>query len=247
MPETGYFAVFLIGLLGGVHCVSMCGGIVGALSMQVEQAPPVAADPVRGWMRGRQWPLHLAYSLGRIFSYTAAGSVLGALGSLGMLYDGVMPVQIVLYTLANLMLVALGLYLAGFTRFLAPLERAGQVLWRRIQPATRRFLPVRTVAQALPLGALWGFLPCGMVYMALTTALMTGSALRGAGLMLAFGLGTLPNLLLAGLLLSRFREFARNGKVRMLAGLLVLGFGIFGLINAPTLGGKLWNGVVCAP
>ncbi|MDR0701172.1 MAG: sulfite exporter TauE/SafE family protein [Azoarcus sp.] len=246
MPETGYLAVFLIGLLGGVHCVSMCGGIVGALSMQVEQ-PLLAAGSARGWVRGRQWPLHLAYSLGRIFSYTAAGGALGALGSLGMLYDGVMPVQIVFYVLANLMLVALGLYLAGFTRFLAPLERAGQVVWRCIQPATRRFLPVRTVAQALPLGALWGFLPCGMVYMALTTALMTGSAGRGAGLMLAFGLGTLPNLLLAGLLLGRFREFARNGKVRMLAGLLVLGFGIFGLVNAPTLGGKLWNGVVCAP
>ncbi|MDR2093276.1 MAG: sulfite exporter TauE/SafE family protein [Azoarcus sp.] len=246
MPETGYLAVFLIGLLGGVHCVSMCGGIVGALSMQVAQPSP-AAGSARGWVRGRQWPLHLAYSLGRIFSYTAAGGALGALGSLGMLYDGMMPVQIVLYVLANLMLVALGLYLAGFTRFLAPLERAGQVVWRRIQPATRRFLPVRTVAQALPLGALWGFLPCGMVYMALTTALMTGSAWRGAGLMLAFGLGTLPNLLLAGLLLGRFREFTRNGKVRLLAGLLVLGFGLFGLMNAPTLGGRLWNGVVCAP
>lgn len=243
MPETGYFAVFLIGLLGGVHCVSMCGGIVGALSMQVDR--PLSMS-VSGPARGRQWPLHLAYSLGRIFSYTAAGSALGALGSLGMLYDGVMPVQIALYVLANLMLVALGLYLAGFTRFLAPLERAGQVLWRRIQPATRRFLPVRSMAQALPLGMLWGFLPCGMVYMALTAALMTGSALRGAGLMLAFGLGTLPNLLLAGLLLGRFREFVRNGKVRMLAGLLVLGFGVFGLVQAPSLGGKLWRGVMCA-
>ena len=243
MPETGYFAVFLIGLLGGVHCVSMCGGIVGALSMQVDRPPSM---PVAGPVRGRQWPLHLAYSLGRIFSYTAAGGALGALGSLGMLYDGVMPVQITLYVLANLMLVALGLYLAGFTRFLAPLERAGQVLWRRIQPATRRFLPVRSMAQALPLGMLWGFLPCGMVYMALTAALMTGSALRGAGLMLAFGLGTLPNLLLAGLLLGRFSEFVRNGKVRMLAGLLVLGFGVFGLVQAPSLGGRLWSGVMCA-
>ncbi|MDR0633358.1 MAG: sulfite exporter TauE/SafE family protein [Azoarcus sp.] len=243
MPETGYFAVFLIGLLGGVHCVSMCGGIVGALSMQVDRP---ASMPVSGPVRGRQWPLHLAYSLGRIFSYTAAGGALGALGSLGMLYDEMMPVQITLYVLANLMLVALGLYLAGFTRFLAPLERAGQVLWRRIQPATRRFLPVRSMAQALPLGMLWGFLPCGMVYMALTAALMTGSALRGAGLMLAFGLGTLPNLLLAGLLLGRFREFVRNGKVRMLAGLLVLGFGVFGLVQAPSLGGRLWSGVMCA-
>ncbi|MDR2032344.1 MAG: sulfite exporter TauE/SafE family protein [Azoarcus sp.] len=250
MPETGYLAVFLIGLFGGVHCVSMCGGIVGALSMQVESPPravPVLGpSPGRGWIRGRQWPLHLAYSLGRIFSYTAAGGAAGALGSFGMLYDGVMPVQIALYVFANLMLVALGLYLAGITRFLASFERMGQVLWRHIQPVTRRFLPVRSAAQALPLGALWGFLPCGMVYMALSLALMTGSAWRGAGLMLAFGLGTLPNLLLAGLVTGRFRAFTRGGKARLAAGLLVLGFGVFGLVRASGLGGKLWSGVMCA-
>ena len=240
MPEAGHYAVFLFGLAGGVHCVSMCGGIVGALSMQVEQ-PLVRAT---SWRIG-QWHLHLAFSLGRIFSYTAAGGLLGALGSLSMVANGVLPVQITLYVFANLMLVAMGLYLAGFTRFLAPLERGGQVLWRFIQPATSRFLPVRSVAHALPLGALWGFLPCGMVYGVLSLALATGSAWRGAGLMLAFGLGTLPNLLLAGLVLGRFRDFIRNGKVRLAAGLLVLGFGVFGLIRAPDLGGILWSGLVC--
>ena len=240
MPEAGHLAVFLFGLAGGVHCISMCGGIVGALSMQVEQ-PLVRASS----LRSGQWHLHLAYSLGRIFSYCVAGSLLGALGSLSMLYEGVLPVQISLYVFANLMLVAMGLYMAGFTRFLAPLERGGQVLWRFIQPATRRFLPVRSVTRALPLGMLWGFLPCGMVYGVLTLALATGSASRGAGLMLAFGLGTLPNLLLAGLVLGRYRDFIRNGKVRLVAGLLVLGFGVYGLIRAPSLGGKLWSGLLC--
>ncbi|MPN13012.1 hypothetical protein SDC9_160332 [bioreactor metagenome] len=235
MPETGYLAVFLIGLLGGTHCVSMCGGIVGALSVQV-QTPG---------SRGRQWPIHLAYNLGRITTYVVIGSLLGALGSVGMLYDGVLPVQITLYVLANLMLIALGLYLTGFTRLLVPVERAGHMLWRRIQPATRRFLPARSVKQALPLGLLWGFLPCGLVYSILATALVTGSATRGAGLMLAFGLGTLPNLMLAGMLFKRFRDLTRNGKVRFASGLLVLGFGVFGLFHAPSLGGQLWSGIVC--
>lgn len=235
MPETGYLAVFLIGLLGGTHCVSMCGGIVGALSVQV-QTPAT---------RSRQWPIHLAYNLGRIFTYTAIGGLLGAIGSVGMLYDGVLPVQITLYVLANLMLIALGLYLTGFTRLLAPVERLGHHLWRRVQPLSRRFLPARSVGQALPLGLLWGFLPCGLVYSILATALVTGSAPRGAGLMLAFGLGTLPNLMLAGMLFKRFRELTRNGRVRFASGLLVLGFGVFGLFHAPTLGGQLWSGVVC--
>ncbi|QDF96565.1 hypothetical protein CJ010_08485 [Azoarcus sp. DD4] len=235
MPETGYFAVFLIGLLGGTHCVSMCGGIVGALSVQVRT--PAESR--------RQWPIHLAYNLGRIATYTLTGGLLGALGSVGMLYGGVLPVQISLYVLANLMLIALGLYLTGFTSVLAPVEKAGHHLWRRLQPATRRFLPAHSVKQALPLGLLWGFLPCGLVYSVLATALVTGSAARGAGLMLAFGLGTLPNLLLAGMLFKRFRDLTRNSKVRFAAGLMVLGFGVFGLFHAPTLGGSLWNGVVC--
>ena len=156
-----------------------------------------------------------------------------------------LPVQMTLYVLANLMLIALGLYLTGFTRLLAPIERVGHVLWRRIQPATRRFLPARSVKQALPLGMLWGFIPCGLTYSILATALVTGSGARGAGLMLAFGLGTLPNLLLAGMLFKRFRDFTRNRKVRIASGVLVLGFGLFGLYHAPTLGGDLWSGVVC--
>jgi len=234
MPDTGYFAVFLIGLLGGTHCVSMCGGIVGALTLQLRSP---GSKP--------QWSLHLAYNLGRIATYTVLGGLVGALGSVGMVYDGMLPVQMTLYVLANLMLVALGLYLTGFTRPLAPLERAGHVVWRQIKPATRRFLPARSVRQALPLGLLWGFIPCGLTYSILATALVSGSGARGAGLMLAFGLGTLPNLLLAGMLFLKFRAFTRSSKVRLASGVVVLGFGLFGLYHAPTLGGALWRGIVC--
>ncbi|NMG74863.1 sulfite exporter TauE/SafE family protein [Aromatoleum diolicum] len=233
MPETGYIAAFLIGLLGGTHCVSMCGGIVGALTVNMP-----------GQAR-RQWPVHLAYNLGRIGTYAVLGGLLGALGTVGMLFSDILPIQLSLYVLANLMLVALGLYLTGFTRLLAPVELVGLRLWQRIQPFTARFIPARSVGQALPLGLLWGFLPCGLVYSVLTTALVTGSAARGAGLMLAFGLGTLPNLMLAGMLFKRFREITRNRSVRVIAGMLVLGFGVFGLYHAPTLGGMLWRGVVC--
>jgi len=236
MPDTGYLAVFLIGLLGGTHCMAMCGGIVGALTTQ---------QPGQQRATSSVWPLHLAYNAGRIASYTAAGAALGALGSLGMLFNDVLPVQLALYVAANLMLVALGLYLTGVTQALAFSERAGQRLWAKIQPLTRRFLPARSIAQALPLGMLWGFLPCGMVYSVLTAAMLAGSAARGAGLMLAFGLGTLPNLLLAGLLLTRLREITRTKSMRLVSGLLVMGFGVFGLINAGTLGGRLWQGVVC--
>ena len=222
MPEfspTGYLALFLIGLLGGTHCIGMCGGIVSALSI---------GGPSR-------FVLHLAYNSGRIASYAVAGAIAGALGGLSLTLSDQLPVRIALYVLANLMLVALGLYLIGITQTLAFTERFGKRLWVHLQPLGKRYLPARTVAQAFPLGLLWGWLPCGLVYSALATALTSGSALHGAGTMLAFGAGTLPNLLLAGLFAVRLRAYAARPAVRWLAGLLVLGFGVWGLVGAARL------------
>jgi len=235
VPDSGFLAVFLIGLLGGVHCAGMCGGIVSALTLQI---------PGKGYTTGPAWTIHLAYNLGRIGSYAVAGALMGALGSLGLLLDKALPVQMVLYVAANLMMVALGLYLTGLTQTLAFTERAGQWLWRRVQPATKRFLPARGVAQAFPLGMLWGWLPCGLVYSVLTMAILSGSAARGASIMLVFGLGTLPNLMLAGLLLVRFRDVVRGRALRLGSGLIVLSFGLWGLFNAAALGGRLWQGLV---
>lgn len=223
MPDSGFLALFLVGLLGGTHCVGMCGGIVGALSMGASA----------------RWSMLLAYNGGRILSYALAGALAGALGAASLGLEGQVPIRMMLYFLANLMLVALGFYLLGVTRALAFTERAGQHLWRVIQPLTRRFLPARNVGQAFPLGVLWGWLPCGLVYSALAGALTAGSAGRGAAMMLAFGLGTLPNLLLAGILLARLNEFVRRPLVRAISGLLVLGFGLYGLFGLMRLLGWL--------
>lgn len=216
MPDSGFLALFLVGLLGGGHCVGMCGGIVGALSMG----------------GGGRFSLHLAYNAGRIASYGAAGALAGLLGggfdAAGQALSGQLPVRVALYLAANLMLILLGLYLMGATRSLHWVERAGQRLWQSVQPLTRRFLPVRGAAQAFPLGLLWGWLPCGLVYSALVTALTGGSAWRGAALMLAFGLGTLPNLLLAGFFAARLNEYLAKPVVRIAAGLVVLAIGVHG-------------------
>jgi len=130
-------AVFLTGLLGGVHCAGMCGGIVTALAGQSAHG---------------RWRLHLGYNAGRILSYTVAGALAGTAGSLGLLLDGLLPIQLALYVLANLMLIGIGLYLAGVSRVAARLERVGLVLWRNVQPLTRRMLPADTVPRALGLG-----------------------------------------------------------------------------------------------
>ena len=230
MTAAIFGAVFLTGLLGGVHCAGMCGGIIAALS---------------GQAGGRRLPLHLAYNGGRVLSYALAGALAGAAGSLGLLLDGVLPVQLALYVLANVMLIGLGLYLAGVSSVVAWIERLGMALWRRIQPLTRSLLPADTLPRALGLGLLWGWLPCGLVYAVLTTALLTGDALDGAAIMAAFGLGTLPNLLLAGLALRRVTAATRARPLRVAAGGLVLGFGLYGLANAASLSDHIRAGLIC--
>jgi sulfite exporter TauE/SafE len=230
--EAPLAAAFLIGLLGGVHCVGMCGGIVGALTVQ-----PAG--------RRRAWDLHLAYSAGRIASYAAAGAFMGMIGGLGLLFNQILPVQLLLYVLANLVLVSLGLYLAGLGNQLVRLEALGGRIWRRVQPYGARVLPADTVGKAFALGTLWGWLPCGLVYSLLATALVSGGAGSGAAVMLAFGLGTLPNLLLAGMLFKRLRDFASNRGLRLAIGALVAGFGVAGLAKAANLGEHIRQGLLC--
>ncbi|HEX9181085.1 MAG TPA: sulfite exporter TauE/SafE family protein [Burkholderiales bacterium] len=218
MPEAAYVSAFLVGLLGGVHCLGMCGGIVGALSLQRPGTPSVAS-------------FQFAYNFGRILSYGAAGALAGALG---LVAGSAVEVRVGLYVLANLMLLALGFYLAGLWQGIGVLERAGALLWARIRPLATRFIPVDSTPRALVSGLLWGWLPCGMVYSVLATALFSGSAARGFLVMLAFGLGTLPNLLAMGMAADRLRPLLQKRALRLAAGLLVAGFGVAGLVRMAT-------------
>lgn len=215
MPEVSLVTAFLAGLLGGVHCIGMCGGIVAAMSFQGGHRQP--------------FRFHLGYNLGRLASYALAGLLAGLVGSAAFLSDRLLPLQTGLYVLAQAMLILLGLYLAGFSRAVLWLERAGALLWRHLQPAFGRLLPVRSFPGAVAAGAVWGWLPCGLVYSVLVSALATGDPGWGALLMLAFGLGTLPNLLAMGWAADRLRAWARHTLVKQGAGLTVALFGCYGL------------------
>lgn len=228
LPEATVAAAFLAGLLGGGHCVAMCGGVLGALS---------------GSGRPGLGP-QLAYNAGRIGSYAMAGAIAGAAGGL-MLARDILPLQIALYACANLVLLALGAYLAGWRGLLTRLEAPGRWLWRRLAPLGHHVLPATTPGRALAAGALWGWLPCGLTYSMLALALLAGSGAGGAVIMAAFGLGTLPNLLLAGLLVRRIGPWLRRPAWRRIAGALVFGAGIAGLAHAGDLAGQLGRGLLC--
>lgn len=218
MPELSLVSALLVGLLGGSHCAGMCGGIVSAVSLSLPGQRP-------------QLGYHFSYNAGRIASYTLAGALAGLLGSSSLFLSHLLPVEKLLYLVANLMLVALGLYLAGWWRGVLVLERAGGALWKRLQPLSKRLLPVQSWRQAFVLGLLWGWLPCGLVYSVLVAALASGGALQGGALMLAFGLGTLPALLAMGMAAVRLRGFLQHLWVRRGSGLMVLGFGVIGLLR----------------
>jgi hypothetical protein len=154
------------------------------------------------------------------------------MGGAGTLLSRLVPIQLAqrgLLVLAAAFMVLMGLYLGGWWAGLARLEQAGGVLWRRIEPLGRHLLPVQRPGQALALGLLWGWLPCGLVYSVLVSAVSAGGAWQGALVMLAFGLGTLPNLVAMGAAAGAIARFARREWVRRAAGAAVLLFGLWTL------------------
>jgi uncharacterized protein len=222
--ELGYLSAFAVGLLGGAHCAGMCGGIVGALAFGLP-------EKIRNHFPSTL-PYQLGYNLGRISSYVVAGAIMGGLGMLLADVVPIYPVQQALLVIAAVFMILLGLYLGGWWMGLARIERLGGTLWTRIEPFARSLLPVRSPGQAWLLGLVWGWIPCGLVYSMLVWTVSSGSVLKGAGLMLAFGLGTLPNLFAMGMVAGSLAHWSRDVRVRRLAGLLVIAFGLFTLLQA---------------
>ncbi|MFJ4145084.1 sulfite exporter TauE/SafE family protein [Pseudomonas sp. NPDC089734] len=214
MPELVplLLSALILGLLGGGHCLGMCGGLMGALTLAIPRE-----------QRSRRFRLLLAYSLGRIFSYACAGLLIGLAGWA----VANSPVAMALRVIAALLLIAMGLYLAGWWSGLTRIESLGRGLWRHLQPVATRLLPVSSLPRALLLGALWGWLPCGLVYSTLLWSASQGNAIDSALLMLAFGLGTWPVLLATGLAAERTTALLRQRGIRMAGGALVILFGLW--------------------
>ncbi|WP_432698626.1 sulfite exporter TauE/SafE family protein [Marinobacterium sp. YM272] len=212
-PEPLQFSIALmIGLLGATHCVGMCGGIAASVSLS-------QGDSRRGI------PLIIAYNIGRITSYAVAGALIGLLGY--QISGG--STGIILRTLAAVLLILMGLYVAQWWQLLTRLERAGGLLWRYLRPLAAKLLPADTLPRALLLGTLWGWLPCGLVYSTLIWSSAAGHWYDSALLMIGFGLGTLPAMLTTGLLAQQVRSLMQRQGVRRGAGVLIILFGVYTL------------------
>jgi uncharacterized protein len=208
-------ALFIAGLASALHCAAMCGGIAAGFGVLHKEA---------------LWRRQLAFNLGRITSYSVAGAAAGTVGGYAA---AVLPLQTGLYVLASIVLIVAGLHLAGMS--LAGLERFGMPLWRRVQPYAARHLQTRPFVA----GVAWGWLPCGLVYGALTAAAFAGGTLQGAIAMAAFGAGTLPWLLAAGVAAAKVRPYRR------IAGIFLVGSGAWGAAHASGLSETVRQSLIC--
>lgn len=209
-------SAFLLGFLGSAHCLGMCGGLSSALGLNTQSSSKTASFPT----------LLLAYNIGRVTSYCTAGFIVGAAGF--WLSQQLASFTLLRY-LAGGMLILMGLYLAQWFNGIAFTEKLGSKLWPFIQPLGKRFMPVNSIRDAICIGMVWGWLPCGLVYSALIWASLEASASGSMLIMLFFGIGTLPAMLATGYFASALGAFIKQRWFRASAGLMMIFFGIYSL------------------
>ena len=212
-------AALITGFLGSAHCFGMCAGISGLFAVNANVKS-----------LGSQVPKAIAYNTGRVLSYAFLGAIVALLGKtvVSSIPDLAAPVRLA----SGLLIILVGLQVAFGWRILAPLETAGSKIWQRIAPAAKGLVPVETNVQALGLGLIWGWLPCGLVYSVLLLAATTAEPVAGGLVMIAFGLGTMPAMIATGVSASKIAQFM-SGK-RLGAGLLIIVLGL-GTIAMPVM------------
>jgi len=206
-------AALLAGLLGSAHCLGMCAGISGLFAVNANVST----------MR-QQLPFALSYNLGRVLTYALLGIIVGSFGSVVVKASPAMASGIRI--LGGGVIILIGLKIAFDLRLLNPIERLGGALWSRIAPAAQRLLPVTSLPRALGLGLVWGWLPCGLVYSVLLIAATSTRPGDGAIVMIAFGIGTIPAMLMTGLGAAQLAQLMRRKDARIGFGLLVVVLGL---------------------
>jgi uncharacterized protein len=218
-------AGFAIGFLGSSHCIAMCGGLAAALPSSTQSSASVLRRT-------------LAYNAGRLASYTLAGAVAGGIGGAFAGMGGAAG-HLALRGLSALLVLGVGLYIGGWSSRIAILEKLGGGIWRKVAPLARRARAAESTAAGFAFGAMWGWLPCGLVYSTLVVAAASGSSLDGALAMAGFGLGTLPALVAIGLAAGRGATMLRSHAMRQVAGAMVIAFGLWTFIAAASASVRL--------
>lgn len=219
MIELDLLSAFLIGLLGSGHCIGMCGGISGVLSSAIKEKS-----------NKHKFMLIFSYNFGRIFIYGFIGFLVAYSGSIANHRLGISLLY--LQFISAIFIILLGLYIGQWFSGLKYIESLGKGIWKLLSPLTKHLIPVNNSLKALLLGALWGWLPCGLVYSTLTWALAVADPLRGASIMLFFGLGTLPALISIAWGVKLFTQIVKHAYFRNITALLLILYGVYAIFIA---------------
>lgn len=211
---ASYFAAFAMGLFSSLHCIGMCGSIIGTLTLSLK--PEIRNK------KANLFPYILNYNAGRIISYTLAGLLVGIAEAFLTLPFGSGHGHRVLQLFSAMIMTGAGLYIAGWFPRFAYIEKAGSSLWKLLEPFGRKLIPVGTRLHAFLFGMVWGWLPCGLVYAALALAATTGDIFRSAMTMLAFGLGTLPSVMGVGIMTDILTKLSKMQRFKQLIGILLI-------------------------
>lgn len=212
--STSYLVALIMGLFSALHCLGMCGSIIGTLTLSLRKE-------IRD-NKALLVPFVFSYNFGRITSYTLAGYVAGLVHNALMLPLGEGEGHRILQIVSALIMAGAGLHIAGWFPRFAYIEKGGALIWAHLEPFGRRLIPVQTLPQAYVFGMIWGWLPCGLVYAAITLATTAGNEVRGALTMLAFGVGTLPAVVSVGLMTSLLVRLSSMKKFRQIAGISLI-------------------------
>lgn len=208
------FNAFIVGLFSTIHCLGMCGGIIGTLTMSL---PEIVRNNSL-----RLLSYTSIFNLGRLTSYTLAGAIAGSFGQTVMEYISPRYAHLILQFFATLIMVGIGVHLAGWFPHFNMIEKIGAPLWKKLEPVGHQLLPVQKPAQALLFGLIWGWLPCGLVYAALIWSTSSGDAMHGALFMSAFGAGTLLPVMTAGMLTGWMVKLSHTRHIRPIVGSLII-------------------------
>jgi sulfite exporter TauE/SafE len=219
-------ASFAIGFLGSFHCVGMCGGLITAMAMTRS----------RTW-----WPGVIVYQFGRITTYAIMGLIAGVIGGLLTQGSWLSEVQNILSIAAGLLIIVFALHIGGW------LPDPFAKLSTRIANATglsRSISAAATQDSATPwltVGLLNGLLPCGLVYAAISLSLTASTSVLGAATMLSFGLGTVPAMIAAPVLMRSLAPEIR-GRVLKFGAIILILIGVFTIVRGTALGQHKHNG-----
>ena len=211
---SSYLVAFIMGLFSSMHCIGMCGSIIGTLTLSL--SPAIRNN------KKRLLPFVFNYNFGRITSYTIAGALTGVIEVLLTLPLGEAHGHRVLQLLSAVIMASAGLYIAGWFPRFAYIEKAGTRIWKKIEPYGRKLIPVKSLSQAYLFGMVWGWLPCGLVYAALTLAATAGDVSKSALTMLSFGLGTLPAVMGVGIMTHILTKLSRMQRFKQVIGLFMI-------------------------